>query len=822
MIYVLGDIASSIKKIYGNAAYIETRATSIVGKLSIDPETSGLSALVFTSNIMRGISGKTILQALSSRHPRIAIIYFYKTNDDKELLSSYEGKPNIFMHQFTKITDLEFFKLSINRDIEKSVSEDAMDLPESREPVVSPVGPSKDIFADDGFSFPTEPSPALARKTPPPANPFAKPPTPVDELPNPVPEPPRFKPTPAPEPVPAPAPETPPPGIFEPVPNPVTPGFMPPPATPVPAPPPEGIPFGPPNTPVVNPIPTEVTSDDQPTVNDFLNVAYSSMAPSPTAPTEQIRVAAVKPPRHYEFTPGGAVSKLTSKITTVNDVQPVPGASVALGFSKPEGVNLTGYGVPERDITARVRDAATDMDPKRLEQIMSSNSIVRNLMKENSQYVSAKTALNVLNSQISAIFTDKSLTLEQKMEKIRTLCADRSNYKAVENQLMTEDFIGILHTVTACVFENMEAMREEYQARYGKLELAASFYGNLDKIHEQLDARMKAQLDLTETLSRLRKLYLVLDNAKDDMIKKVANNPPSDNALVNLAFKPLEGLFDPANMQELVTNIVESVESSRCSFAQVEHDLTELMESIFKVYNINDSIIEQQDKALQYLRANKVEDVVICDSLLKFKLATIVGPDNVGKTATAVCVATAKSRIDDTLLIDLSSNSKLSRYIQRSTSLADFYEAQVHERFSVVQRKEDDIFNEYKLTEALTSAAAHYRFIFVIVGIDDTEEYEALKKLSLSVDFVTDVTQDKLDEIRPLIQAFDEKNTARRVTLVNCQVNAMDILNNLCVDPFTTHLTEVPFFREIQMCGLKGLNPCDSKAVGDFFKEVYG
>ena len=83
---------------------------------------------------------------------------------------------------------------------------------------------------------------------------------------------------------------------------------------------------------------------------------------------------------------------------------------------------------------------------------------------------------------------------------------------------------------------------------------------------------------------------------------------------------------------------------------------------MFKLCEEDATIIEYQQKLINLLRAQRVEDVVIVDNVIKNSLRIFVGPADTGVTATAVTWSGVVSRRQNTLLLDLTGNSKLRQY----------------------------------------------------------------------------------------------------------------------------------------------------------------
>lgn len=735
MIYVIGDITTPIKHIFGPKAISVRETASIADKLAVDPETSYIDTLIVPSNILNGIGGKVLKQAFHTKHPKVAVIIFYKNIDDRDSFEDIEDLPNIFIHQYQKVSDVAFFQECIEHDLEKAVLAGEINLPQSGVEVVSPIGEPVDIFTHNEPEAEQEPTPQEPTPSAPPAW-----------------------------------------------------------ATPSPS------------------------SDDVSSFSALPRSPQGSFAP-PSVTASQAAVRQIR----YEFEPGGIIDPEKAAITTVNDWAKADEAATSpMGYVPAPGIDLSSYGRPAQSLSERVKKAAESLDVENIEQLLQNGTVARELMAENADYMGAQTAISILDKQINAVYTDPKITNSQeRMEKIISLCTQRSSHKAVANSLFAQKCEEIITTISQAAIDCVDELRDEYKTKYTPLDVANLFYQNRERLEAISAERLDGQLGLADTMSRLRRLYLVLDKTKDEAVQAISTPEISGNSLVNTSLKPMTDMFSPVNTTELVRAMLNAMESNRVTFAQAETDLTELFDSLFKVADLNDAYAVQSAKQLQLLEANRVEDLIICENTIKYKIHSMIGPNNVGKTATAVCIATARARTDNVLLIDLSTESHLDRYVRSTTTLADFYEAQTKDRLKIVKRTPSCIFNEYKFEEALKSASPHYRYIYVLMSMDNVDEYAFLKKISLSVNFITNATIDKIEELRDLTSSFDEENTARLVTLINCEADPLDVLQALGVDQIMTRLIRIPFFKEIQSATLRRVNPCDSTFVSDFFIEAF-
>jgi hypothetical protein len=850
LIHVLGDVTTPIKQIYQQKALAVRDTAALADKLAVDPETSFVDCVIMPSNLLNGIGGKVLKQAFHTKHPKVAIIVFYKNIDDRDSFADIEDLKNVFIHQYQKINDLPFFQECIEKDLEKAILAGDIDLPQSMQEIISPIGGSVDIFKDavtpvkielaDGKEAPMWARGVTSAPEIPVANSSVQVDAPVQNNELEVKE--SFHPEVQEGPFTSTVVQQNLPGeSFEPDINGMDPpvdAFASDSAVSPFAKSATGFskPEAPQPTMKTEPVKREVptfsaaTGFSRPAKNEPYVPQTPSFAQAPAeTPAPRYQYIAQPEPEpmkvqktRYEFEPGGIIDPEKAAITTVNTWEDAANPMTSPMGYVPAPPRSDTWGRPDQSLKERLEKAAENLDVESIDQLLKNGNVARELMSENADYMGAQTAISILDRQINAIYTDPKITnAQERMQKIISLCSQRSSHKAVSNSIFANKCQELITAVSQSALDCVDEIRTEYQQKYTMLDVANMFYQNREKLEQIATDRFDGQLNLSNTLNRLRRLYLVLDRAKDEAINDLSTTEIARNSLVSTSLKPMTEMFSPENTTELVQAILVAMGNNRVTFAQAETDLTDLFDSLFKVADLSDAFAVQSARQMQLLEANRVEDLVICENTIKYKIHSMIGPDNVGRTATAVCVATALSRTDNVLLIDLSSDSRINRYVRTTTSLTDFYEAQTKDKLKIVKRTEDCIFNEYKFEEALKGACPHYRYIYVLMSMDNMEEYSFLKRISLSVNFITNATIDKIEETKKLTSTFDEDNTARLVTLINCETDPLDVLEALGVDQLMTRLIRIPFFKEIQASTLRRSNPCDSQLVADYFLEAF-
>lgn len=497
-------------------------------------------------------------------------------------------------------------------------------------------------------------------------------------------------------------------------------------------------------------------------------------------------------------------------------------ASILSGVAQGQG--MAPYGVSENKDTMRqqdlVKEAVRQLDVDALRTSITNNVLHRQLLKENMEYQSAVNIIEILDKEIVNIFSDTSLSHIEKLSKIRQICAEKTGYKAVSNAIVVEKFLSTIDSITKIAQDSVVNQLEGVKVKYAGLDVENFYFTKRAEMDALIADRLQSQIQLGTLLSQLQNVYLMFDEQRDKIVSEIIDDRPTKHEIVNSALGQTSEAFRPHNISDLVTKLFQGIEESRIAFSSVQKLIVDVTEEVFNLYDYDNKLITVQAQLSRLLQANRVEQAVIATDVLKYKLRGVNGPDHVGKTVTAVCMATALSRIDNVLLMDLSANPKIYRYLKEPKSLEEFYDGLYKDTFVHIARDPSQEVQIFKLQEAVKRNCAHFKWIYIITSPEEQVLNDWLYENALSMTFVTTASITHLETTKAILGGFTAPNTARHVAVVGAKMNPTDIIDYLEVDPFTTKMISIPTFPEIQEATLKGFNPCDRIEVLQFFTEV--
>ncbi|RJX39124.1 hypothetical protein D3P09_16665 [Paenibacillus pinisoli] len=457
-----------------------------------------------------------------------------------------------------------------------------------------------------------------------------------------------------------------------------------------------------------------------------------------------------------------------------------------------------------------------------LKKQMDKETIQYELKHENVQYAEAVNMLEELDAQIAKVFKDSTIPPDMRFEQLRQIGVNRAAYKGIENGLLADKLASVMDLVVQSAEEAVDARIRQMRDALDTITSTRLLYEDYGKLQELVDARMSVQMDLMELSKEIIEMYQAMDLSVNELIDQFQDKGPSGYPYVNDILQPLEPLFIPQNMAAITSRLLSDLNRNKVTFSIIEEKVKSVVNLVFKLCEEDATIIEYQQKLIKLLQAQRIEDVVIVDHVIKNSLRLFVGPSNTGRTATALTWSGVVSRRQNTLLLDLTGNTKLGQYGVEAVSLATFLEQRLEQPFLCVAGGSDiDLEQAEGMVAELKLRLNYYAHIHVLLDASQTELLSKLAPSALSVHFITDCTPRGTELLKPAVESFQEPNIAQKVILIDPPVDPMRMVQDLSIDPLLAKVIVLPRSQHIRACSLNRVKPFESKEVADIFEEAF-
>lgn len=452
---------------------------------------------------------------------------------------------------------------------------------------------------------------------------------------------------------------------------------------------------------------------------------------------------------------------------------------------------------------------------------MNKDVVTRKLIEENTEFMGIIQMLEVLDQQILAVWRDTALSAEQKFNKIKEIGISRSNLRGKANNINTNKVLSIIETVCMSAKRTVEEKISEIQESMSQLVVNKNQLFDTTELDAAISRRTELQLELMDIMKGVIELYKSMDLLVTDEIRDLADRLPSDNRFINEMVKPIGSeIFTPANTGELATRLMKALQDNRVTMSQLEESIKGIIAIIFRMFEADNEIHMYHENMINLLKANKVEDLVLRDSLLKDALRIFTGLEETGLTATVLVSSYVQSRKQNTLVIDIDGTTKFERYGVSFYELEDFMERQIREHFVCVRAGITDLEDLQELVSKLKGVLQYYPVINLVIRPDKAQAIEQLSEDALSITYVTDCKEESLNTIKESIAMNDVQNIARKIVMIDVPVSPLVIANMLGIDPTITKIITLPNLTRMKFCAIKHDRPYEYENISLVFEEA--
>ena len=102
----------------------------------------------------------------------------------------------------------------------------------------------------------------------------------------------------------------------------------------------------------------------------------------------------------------------------------------------------------QSEFVSRIKECQRVVDVEALSRELKAADIVKDIVKDNKQYLAVEERLKVLQEKINSIFLDNSISsIEEKMEKIDAVLIDKDYYRSQNNTILEKRIEEIITTL---------------------------------------------------------------------------------------------------------------------------------------------------------------------------------------------------------------------------------------------------------------------------------------------------------------------------------------------------------------------------------------
>lgn len=475
----------------------------------------------------------------------------------------------------------------------------------------------------------------------------------------------------------------------------------------------------------------------------------------------------------------------------------------------------------ESDFERNLKEVSNFHDWGLFKEAMSKDAAIRQLLEENTTYQGVVQMLSVLDTEIKTTYYDKGLTSQQKFEKVLEIGNKRSILMATHNDILARKVLDVIDAVTIGARRTVNDLLDEHRKSMEQITVSKEGLFDETKLHRLVDMRSKAMCELLALVKSTIQLYQAMDLEVSDVILDMDKRLPSDNEYINEMVGSAAEVLTPTNSMELARTMMRALQEKREAFVLMEEQVRKVIDSIRELFDRDEAIIQYQQHITQMLKAHRVEDAVIIDSVIKNILNVYIGQRGSGLTATALTWSGCLARRRNTLLIDLSNESKLGDYGEDVLDLDEFMRQRIDRPLCVVAGTVPDVEALSELITELKTRLDYYAHINVILDSTQLEYAKVLAKESLTVNYITNCTKDNMEEMGNVYASVDVNNVAQKVLMVNPTIDVLKVAEYMNIDVTSTKCVSIPDVPKIKSCGVLQDKPYEYVGVRTVFEEAF-
>ena len=475
----------------------------------------------------------------------------------------------------------------------------------------------------------------------------------------------------------------------------------------------------------------------------------------------------------------------------------------------------------ESDFERNLKEVSNFHDWGLFKEAMSKDAAVRQLLEENTTYQGVVQMLSVLDTEIKTTYYDKGLTSQQKFEKVLEIGNKRSTLMATHNDILARKVLDVIDAVTIGARRTVNDLLDEHRKSMEQITVSKEGLFDETELHRLVDMRSKAMCELLALVKSTIQLYQAMDLEVSDVILDMDKRLPSDNEYINEMVGSAAEVLTPTNSMELARTMMRALQEKREAFVLMEEQVRKVIDSIRELFDRDEAIIQYQQHITQMLKAHRVEDAVIIDSVIKNILNVYIGQRGSGLTATTLTWSGCLARRRNTLLIDLSNESKLGDYGEDVLDLDEFMRQRIDRPLCVVAGTVPDVEALSELITELKTRLDYYAHINVILDSTQLEYAKVLAKESLTVNYITNCTKDNMEEMGNVYASVDVNNVAQKVLMVNPTIDVLKVAEYMNIVVTSTKCVSIPDVPKIKSCGVLQDKPYEYVGVRTVFEEAF-
>lgn len=481
--------------------------------------------------------------------------------------------------------------------------------------------------------------------------------------------------------------------------------------------------------------------------------------------------------------------------------------------------------VKEISLLDRIKNSENWASLQLVASEVNASRILQEIAESNSNFRQTENYIQSLSENVVAILSNPENDLNTKLKKVRAVLCEKSYLKAKTNSIVEQSVEKIITSIVDKAKEEVNRITEEYDS---KLNLAFKKRMSNEapnvRLSTLIENRSKVLLELNALDLELKGIASNCINTINDTTTNIVegSNYKMESPILDSQIKARFGEVIPDNLLDVLDALCKTGESASSDFAIMSDKVNSTIKKLYALLSLYKEETEILAETIKYLKANKVEDTVLANNILKKTNRLYVVDGERDSIALTYIISKHQSRTNNNvMLLDLTGSYVLDLFGINSIKYSKFMEStEFDHKFLVVSNYDDKgltIETEedcQRLEQRLLHYAKHYSKINIMITPEQKKLLEYFRSEVISINYLVDCYPPVIKKFSTCIQENNVQNTATRVILVNYQSDSQKICSDLNIlDRMDVQLVMSKPIETIRYCSLRGQDPYDVDSI---------
>jgi len=479
------------------------------------------------------------------------------------------------------------------------------------------------------------------------------------------------------------------------------------------------------------------------------------------------------------------------------------------------------------DLVQELNDANKIADVAQISREITATALIKDMLKNQTSYAAVEERIRIIGDLIYQIMHDDKIpTMEEKLAKVRAQINDRNAWTSQQCTMLEQNVRMLVDIICTQTSAMLDARLDEINIALNRIKQVREQNADNTRLGGLNEERINIIIELRKIETDIQEIFSNTDafiaETTNAMSKTVIS--PTNNDWFDAHLRASGGtLVSEETLAAIKSSLELSNGTFNDAFKEMHLKVLRMISILNKLLDLDKDIIIAQAETIKYLKAHKVEDTVIAETLLKKSLHLFVGTEETGLSIIPYLISKKQSRMNaNVLYIDITGHNKLTDYSIQPMSLTEFSVNKPTEEFvCVAGYLDNDADSIQKFYSDLKDIAEHYRIINVVADNSQLEIINTIFNDCISVNYLCVPSAKSIKDTKFVIDEIKADNVGLRLLINKCDVSPAPILEKLGLNNrMDFQFLTIPTIPAIVDAALFSLDPVDCNSVTQGLAEV--